>query len=288
MSIQIQSATPILYHLTECIAAVNILRSDRFELKPVEGTYSEEELSKGYYFLSTARTPTSSYFKSIYTYSVILVLDGTQLGARYKIIPVDYWRAPSDSEAEDRVLARSPFIDHALRYITAVHIRINNRMTDLAQIKKLCLLHKVPVYFYTDTKDLRLLNTRKAVEFKPSQILPEVKPLSDYERKWGATRVRNNELRGWIELYHTPVRADPEVEASKLSDYGKTARKKLYAFGECVRLLEAAMHNAKSERYGAPEGAREELDRLVAIMRKAKFKTTAALIDFLRSKWLPI
>lgn len=286
MSIRVQGATPILYHLTDCIAALNILRSDRFELKPVEGTYSEEQLATGY-FLSTARTPTSSYFKSIYTYSVILVLDGTRLGTRYKIVPVDYWQVLPDSEAEDRVLSRSPFIDHALRYITAVHAHVNNRMVDLAQIKKLCLMHKVPVYFYTDKKDLELLNTRKAVEFKPTQILPEIKPLSDYERKWGATQLRDNELRGWIELYHTPIKTLPEADASKLSDYGKMARKKLYAFGECVRLLEAAIHNAKSEKYGAPSGAREELDRLVAIMRKAKFKTTAALVDFLRSKWIP-
>lgn len=307
MAIKVQAGSSILYHVTKTPFAANILMKDRFEMKPSEGTGAEEESSRGKYYLSCARSRLSVYIqKEIYQWSTVLVLDGQALAARYRVEPVDYWgtlKMLGDrlrnrelyNEMEDRVFSPTPFIPHATKYIKAVHsfLLLEPKAREpLLRIRKACLLHHIPSFFYSDWADLKVLNTKQAVPF----VVPpkESKPSdSGLPSSYWATRIRDNYLYRWIALYYTPIdpHADPKgnenpyFTAQKLPHDGKAAYKKL-AYQDCVQGFEADLHNAKSASYGHWTKEREALDTLVGIMRKNKW-TPKEFLEALRCKWYP-
>lgn len=296
------SATPTLYHVTTSGRAIAILLSDRFELKPSDGTDAEEEAAKGSYYLSTTRSKLGSYTRrSIYNNSVIFVLNGTALGQKHKIKPVDYWqltdldpriRSERD-EAEDRVLSRTPTIP-ARKYIAEIHAHIGEEgeqsRINAVRLKRLCLLKKVKAYFYNSTQDLLLMDTRKAVNPGLKVPGPKEEPYQ-HSREYQQARMkerRHNSLRGWIELAMVPVPSDPDElwkKAKTLSRHAESAYKRL-RYDDAISGLKNDMHNAKSIPYGQPSGERESLDKLVALLRKRK-QTAKEFLDSVRQKWYP-
>lgn len=310
---RVKAATPILYHITSMRAVAFILTKDRFELKPSEGTSVEEQLSKAAYYLSCSRSKVGSYLlKNDYPGAATLVLDGTALGSRYHIQPVDYWdtlkNQPNDMmrkesyETEDRLMSPKPVIPSASKYITAIHIRKNRDVKAsepklLFAIKKACLLHKIPVYLYDaeDKQGFRLQDTRKAIPFplvKPAQEI--IEPMDDYHRKYFKDRFRVNSIRPWIELYYTPMLpAEPD---ERLADTAYRTYKRLskraqqkfnsLAYSDAINSFEADLHNAKSIPYDHVSKEREELDRIVVLMRKLKLDPKG-FIKLLKDKWHP-
>lgn len=148
-----------LYHITSIYNLANILQKDRFELKPVEGTDYEKEISKkASSYLSTSRSPTSDYFRrNASVHSVIIVLDGNLLGQKYSGGPVDYWGPTmnkDNDEMEDRVFSKTPFIPNATSYIKELHVLRDlegNPKTYAKQIfsvYKQALLKKIPLFLY--------------------------------------------------------------------------------------------------------------------------------------------
>ena len=68
------SATPVVFHITNQGRAAAILLSDRFELKPSDGTAAEEDISRGTYYLSTTRSKLGAFTKrTIHTNSAIII-----------------------------------------------------------------------------------------------------------------------------------------------------------------------------------------------------------------------
>ena len=159
------AATDVLFHLTSLRAAAQIIATDQFHLKPADGSEYEETISKGKYYLSTARTMTSSYvYKTDYGYYAVLKLNGRKLNERYAAKPVDYWQNKGGEfqnfEAEDRILSDSPVIKKATSYITAIYAQ-GISSEDLEKYKKIIsnpAFHgsedDIPThlkYFYRDT-----------------------------------------------------------------------------------------------------------------------------------------
>lgn len=303
------AATPILYHSTSNQRIIAILQKDRFELKPAEGTDAEEDTSNNNYYLSTTTSKVGKYtISQAYKGWGLLVLDGTKLNQRYKILPVDYWKAthelfktPMNDEAEERVLSKSAFIPKASSYIKEIHAVISaDRPEETFALKKLCLLKHIPVYFYDDVKAFQLQNKKKAI--KPEITVLEKKKEEPWDAddtsqekldRWNR-RFRQNDLRQWVELYYKPVPTDPSQTNIMRALRGRThdlyTRLGYVRYGldgrgrEVVRLLETEMHNSKSIAYESIGKNREELDKIIAILRKNKW-TTKQFVQFLYDKW---
>lgn len=297
------SATPLLFHITQLGRAAAIVLSDRFELKPSDGTEAEEDVSGGTYYLSTTRSKLGAYTRrTIGTNSAIFVLDGTKIAQRHKIKPIDYWQ-PIDrkdsilrtehDEAEDRVLSKTPTMP-ARKYVLEVHACIGESGERSRQaavmLKRMCLLKHIPVFFYETPADLLLMDKRKAVEL--GLKLPALKgdayvPSREYQQARMKER-RHNSLRGWIELAMVPVPTNHDEiwrKAQTLSRFAGMSYKSLY-YNDAITSLKTDMHNAKSLPYGEPRGERESLDKLIALLRKRK-QSPKEFVEALRDKWYP-
>lgn len=304
MKIQISlSATPILYHITNFLAALSIVGKNRFELKPSDGTDVEEALqNEASYYLSTARHKTAAYTReNVNQNAVIFVLDGIKLATKYKIKPVDYWaKMYNDAsptahrrdymESEDRVLSSKPTIDKASRYVTEIHAfrgtdkQAAGKKDRLTALYKFALRHKIAIYFYADRKDMLILNTRKAVALDRENIpagdsYPARRP-SEYEYKFGRG---DNQVAGWIQLYEIPVK-HRNLKKTKVTENAMSALR-YHRTGEALRSLINGMHNEKSTPYDTIGRGREDLDKLIKILRTHKWKP-ADFINFLADKWI--
>lgn len=300
------SATSVLYHLTSQTNAINILKTNEFQLKPADGTDSEEDINTGYY-LSTTRSRVGSYVtRNISNSSVLLVLDGTKFSHRYKIKPVDYWQVVDSSpemrtqsdETEDRVLSKTPKIK-ASPYIREVHAVFSN-IDQALRLKKLCIYLKIPLFFYSDTKSLTM-NRRKAVQMSLKELVElkhktkekEKEKDVDEEEQALKRRIkerefkdrRANPLSSWMELFKTPVALKSKLSKRALRNLNSLYYHKGYPKSEAVTSLSVDLHNAKSQKYGQPSGYRESLDKLIKVFRQNKF-TPRLFIEFLYAKWV--
>lgn len=318
MKIQISlSATPILYHITNNRAAASIVQKNRFELKPSDGTEAEEKMQgRASYYLSTARHKTASYTqRALSSNSVIFVLDGIALASKYKIKSVDYWSGMyrdneeitnrDRMEAEDRVMSNSPFIEDVNKYVKEIHAfaegTVRNAAANLLAIYKFGKRYKIPVYFYAngegnknDMAQMLLLDKRKAIPFDPVAALKKIedttdRKMGDYDFKY---RRRRNEISGWLQLYEMPAPADVigDWKAVKKmvtqTDRAKMAYDQLryQHSGDPVRQLNNGMHNEKSTPYGHMSRGREDLDRLIKLLRSKRW-SVKQFTDFLHKKW---
>ena len=300
--ISLSGGTDILYHITGIGAAAKIVKSDQFHLKPNEGTDAEAMLSKAAYYLSTTRTRVGSYSRqSIYSYSVVFVLDGRKIGQTYRITPVDYWETLKDAEpyntdnayvkrrdrneSEDRVLASKPTIP-AFKYIKEIHAGINDKKHLLFALKKAALLHKIPIWFYENTKDLLMLDKRKAVQvkFDKSALQQQESLPREYEYKY---RLRENSIKPWLKLWYArvPEGKDTWKVAKELGDKAYNVYRRI-EYSDALQGFNADLHNAKGMQPGHISKEREMLDKLVGIMREQKL-TPAQFITALREKYYP-
>lgn len=298
------ASTDVLYHITSIGLAVKILETNSFHLKPSDGTEAEEQLTnKGAYYLSTTRSKVGSYTRqSVWSYSVIFVLDGRKLANRYKIKPVDYWGTLKDgkpydtedayhlrrdrNESEDRILSPTPIIP-AWDYIKEIHAHVNGKSDLMFKIKKAALIHKVGLWFYNDAKNLMLLNKAKAVDVDFIKIDTGIKE----QRKPGAYEYsyqRKNSIKPWLTLWHVviPSNKTPSQIVSELNDREVRLKHQVLQYSDALRILNADLHNAKGVMPGHLSKEREMLDSLILVMRKNKL-TPAQFIDKLKEKYYP-
>lgn len=285
--------SPIVYHITSTRAAASILGKDRFELKPAEGTETEESTGKSMYYLSTTRMMGAAYTRStVSQQSVLLVINGTKLGQKYKGEAVDYWGSEfykgeggkaKNFEAEDRVYSNTPFIPKASNYILEVHAVINDKKAALFAIRKACLMHKIKLFFYEDPNDLLTLNKKKAVDYKPVPV-PEVTPEpSEYRYKY---KLRKNSLSKWIALYEMPAKGTDDERYAQITKAGDDVLQAYRTLRDpsALQSLDADMHNAKSTPYEDITKEREALDRLIKILRTNRW-SPAAFLKAMQKKW---
>lgn len=120
-------------------------------------------MEKYRYYMSTARTHTSSFIRSRVNAEnssvVTMELDASKLSDKgYPIYPINYFIASQDQEGEDRVLSKKNYIPNFLNYVKSFHILMkdnkdeddnyNNEMIELMKrTGKPCFLYKDPKAF---------------------------------------------------------------------------------------------------------------------------------------------
>lgn len=308
--VEVAGLSPVLFHVTSYNAMANIAKSNRLELKPAEGT-DWEKTTQGHgranlYYLSTSRTLSGGYIQGNLHDGVIFVLDGRRLGERCKGLPVDYWGPDSYKsyadgmgmsepaarakrfESEDRVLTDKPWIAPASRYITAVHVKTPrgaNRDKQIAEIRRWCLLNKVPFSLYPDERSFALLDKRKIVPFEPvaEQEVDKYVPSPEY-RQGQFKRARQGMLHGWVALAEMP-QVQPDKRSAMIKKGGVDVDRayRQLRYSDTKQIMSADMHNAKSVAYGDLSKNREALDKLVRHVAKAG--GIEKFIAHLTAKW---
>jgi hypothetical protein len=162
-------------------------------LSSSDENYTELKLSnRRLFYLSTARSKTSSFFRSAivdvpkyarkpWKFSVVIHLNGRLLGANYRARPADYfgvhqtYKTQRDytgrvHEMEDRIYSDANKIPNAKRYIDFVEIHfpeINDPLTDKKPLRAVIDLLKqnnIPVVLYEAARDLISNNRKMSVD----------------------------------------------------------------------------------------------------------------------------
>lgn len=304
---QIAGLSPVLYHQTRLINAVNILRTNRFELKHSVGNEFESKVNGTDYYMSTARSMTSAYIAG--KSGVVFELDGVKLSQRYSGTAMDYFNpsrykytsGPGDAraelfEAEDRVFSDKPFI-MARQYIKRAYCVVpESYLTEpnAAQWEfyKYCLRLHIPVMYFASTADMITKSKAKAIDFKPSR--PARDPAKErqkldsenYDLKFPE---RENEMLAmWYTLAVMPRKPDtPSVVQiyAMRKEKLKTAFNSL-KYGYALKDFLDALQQPKFSEYTASNKGRQHLDKLIALMKSRK-QTPAQFIDALKAKWYP-
>lgn len=179
-----------VFHITHPSRVINILKTNKFELSKSETPNSSNSvnvnLKKYSYYMSTARNMQSDFIKTSMDYSInptVLELDGKKLSQNYKAKPHDFFSRPfynkekkkfsqnkmtSSHEAEDRIYSQKKTIPNARKYIKAIHVGDKEENMSEKTKKLLKSLKEnsggIPVYFYKEMKDFRLLKKQRAIE----------------------------------------------------------------------------------------------------------------------------
>ncbi len=279
--------------MTSLYALDKILKSDAFQLRPVDGTGADKIINKGYpFYFSTSRTRNNSFTSIVGNTAVLLTLDGVKLGNKYKGGAVDYWGEeyrkinPRGYEQEDRVFSPKGFIQNASSYITKIDILIKpeesngntNKMLRTVALKAKQL--RIPVYVYQDKNDFKLSNKSKA-----SSIIDLIKSLPKEDSTPYSPRIRTKKdsiLFRWWELISTPSGKELSYDAKRIVErYFNNGD--IYR-NDAISTLGADLHNSVSGR----DNERNLGVKIQEFLHKKKFDLPE-LIDYLEEKWkMPI
>ncbi|WGH49854.1 hypothetical protein [Alishewanella phage vB_AspM_Slickus01] len=178
-----EGMSSVVFHATQIGSAAKIIASNKFINSPITINSIDRELNAGkLYFLSTARSKSSSYIREAFNPSgVSFKLDGRMLSARHKVKSVDYFSTDpyisanerrAMTEMEDRIVTNDPIITNIIKYILEVEILIpakvlggyvNNDVVHIKWILEKCASYGIPVYIYTELKDLVSGNKNKNI-----------------------------------------------------------------------------------------------------------------------------
>jgi hypothetical protein len=165
-----------LFYTRSIESLFSIIRDNRFKLSPIiRETTRDKELNLGRnYYLSTARTRTSSYRLDNTHKGVLIELDGVKLRQRYKGNSVDFFAGfrgqsvekRNNYEQEDRVVSDSEFMPNAISYITRVDIYERDFRPSDAQLKFMLSKLSVPIYWYKNEQDWIVGASHKAINLQ--------------------------------------------------------------------------------------------------------------------------
>lgn len=185
-----ESGSAVLFHRTGLYNALEILKSNKLKLAPAGRSPVEVELNKNHdFYLSFGRTRTAKYNK-MHSGTVQLVFDGSALGSRHKIVPVDYWgeeyrkHAKGEYEQEDRLLSDKPTIP--LAGLTEMHCLLEGMSdTQRRQLRALALLCKrkgIKIYVYNNKKAAQYMKRSESLPLGALQLKTD-KPLVRYRER---------------------------------------------------------------------------------------------------------
>lgn len=282
------SASPILYHILHADTAISVLETNKFTLSASAGTSAELDLHREHYYMSMTRHNLGRYsVTGASSNNVILNLNGTLLGQRYKIKPLDYWgesfrkAARGDYEAEDRLLSDKPTVPNASKYITSIRAMIGEddgpswKIRDSnanRRIRKLLLAAKkrnIPVRLYKDRQAFLMDDARKAVDWR-SLNLKSPEKASGYYRK------RTPDVFAYGELYERTNKKHLSENALYILE--RLLRNPLH---QSVSSFQNEIHNDRSSK---DERIRNKVDSLISIMRIEKMNANQ-FIAYLQDKW---
>ena len=309
-----EGISPIVYHYTNMSSLVDILKSNEFKLSTDIGTNSDLSLGKKqkFYYFSTTRHKLGGYNLSPGDGGVMLKLDGTKLGQRYKGGPVDYWGPemnavnPRKRESEDRIYHTDMFIKNASKYILEVHSLQEEREKYVSSMESLFWpkdkdgnpIPPDPEYdpqqYKTDDKVAKRLRTmwklllQKKIPHwfykdKQSFLLQNKAKAIKIDIK--AFKISNTPVKNWFrqdrnwfsdwqEMYY-------KKDYNKLSDSAKKEVDKLkYAVGYRMDELETSLSNDIHNEKNHPS-----VRKIVDIFKKLKIQSPKEFIELMKQKW---
>lgn len=306
-----EKLSTVVYHKTFIDNALGILKDNEFILtstvaREVGNRNPEAELvsprkGKGnFYFLSTARTKTSSYIKSISTWDVVFTLDGDALSNNYRAEPVDYFnKSPHRSsmslsqrsfqdEQEDRLVSEKPRITNASKYIKSIDIIVPDDSQPLRQVegaselKEIINLAKnknIPVRVYSrDNTNYILTSKNQLLNFEIENVTNKAKEKPKPKDTDSTTTpyIIVNTIR---EL----------VKAKSINDLNETDRLRLnwviVNADDAIMQWREHVNTYFSPRYGKSGQGRKNFEEIVEYMRKHGISDFAGLIYNIKDKF---
>lgn len=194
LRVLLEALTSKVYHATTYGSAISILRNNIIKLSSnkEKGKHKKVEGKESYpYFLSLARTSTSSYIKdTLSDNGVVLEFDGNRLNQNFKGMAVDWHGNLSHEkrkglslrfdtkkvskeeylrfyEAEDRLFSKKPSILNARKFIKAVHVlEASGESMEVSQRELKEVAKEIPVFIYNSLNDFIYMKKTKAVSYK--------------------------------------------------------------------------------------------------------------------------
>lgn len=303
-----EGLSKVLYHRTSVGSVLSILQDNEFRLTTSVGTKSDARDTSGgrWYFLSTARTLSSGYYRSTSGLHAFITLDGDKLQQRYKGYPVDYWQystkpedwssperysdAMSSKEMEDRIVHDKSTIPDAKKYITEISVviptnfktgEVNLEGLQASKLRKLVIEAKknnIPIYLYKNFSDLRAHNVGKAIDIDAIDLSGHRDITRGYISREDDRRLGHH-VSSAVKAYYANGYDGLDADTRKFvlqlrSDY------KLYR-DEMIRSVagDIKWQNSQDNKWG---------NQITKLMQKHKFTSVDQFIDMLHEKWKDI
>jgi hypothetical protein len=274
-----EGSSDILYHMTDKRAAVKILKNNKFILMPAfvgpEKEYSEKNKI---YYMSMARSKSSSYFEVFGESPVLFVMNGRKLKQQYRIKPIDFFSDLSDgvysgqpserstgySEMEDRLISKTNTLN-TKQYVTEIHtILPSEKSPNLLYAFLIWKYGKklgIPVFFYDNYKNMMM--SRNSIKF-------------DYKKYANILKIKTEPVvQKMVHRQFKPYRELLLVKRyNQLSEEAKNLLKSFHSDqSSAINKMERFV---KKYSKTAPSELKEFYDLLI----KNRFKTYEDYIDF--------
>lgn len=276
-----EGLSPIVYHSTRAVPALNILRENEFVLRPVF-TSSEHSYGGRGFFLSTSRSKTGSfagaYMGNSFGGLVMFTLDGRKIGQRHLGKSVDFFgpnREDNYDEMEDRIFSDKPEIP-AFPYILSVDISYPlsfiTEETRLALLEIIKILddRNIPYSIYNDYRHLVSGLKNKAIDKNTALSQLSVPRTSKTWPKYKAPRDFNVKDLMALILF----------ASGKTKKLPKTTEK-LLNMDRLEMLINSALISA-SDDIVENKSSREYLQMIYRFMRANKLRSYKDLYEWIR------
>jgi hypothetical protein len=275
-----EGTSDILFHMTDKESASKILKSGNFILMPSFDVGGEQDYQEGnkVFYMSMARSKTSSYFEVFPESPVLFVMDGRKLKQNYRIKPIDFFSDLSDgvyagqpserstgySEMEDRLISSDNLLN-VKKYVTSIHTIIPSKAT--SSIFHSFLIWKygkklgIPVYFYENYKKLIM-----------------GKNPSNYDYKLYSKQLKNKTGHFVDKIIHRQLKPHRElILAKKYDNLSIEAKHLLQAFYKNPSESKSDMTNFIKR---AIKSNPSEVRKFINLLKQNKFNTYDDYIDF--------
>ncbi len=204
-----------VYHALNVHQMIEILKNNLFELTPNISKVEKDLGDKKYYFMSTMRNKSGTYFLGVSKdtkypmKNVYFEIDYDYLKSRMKSAPVEYWGAGrKGSEEEERFWSNDDSIGNVGKWIKKIHVLIKKDVEDswkkhLVNLYWQSKMRNIPIYFYDDSKNF--ITGKNPIEVDYENNLEFDRAKSDYV----------NDLEAIIKLMNGSKLSGKEVERLK-------------------------------------------------------------------------
>lgn len=197
-----------VYHALNVHQMIEILKNNSFELTPNVSTVETNLGGKKYYFMSTMRNKSGTYFLGVSKDTkypmkdVYFEIDYDYLKSRMKSAPVEYWGSGrKGSEEEERFWSNDDSIGDVGKWIKKIHVLMKKDVDDswkkhLVNLYWQAKFRKIPIVFYNDSKNYIVGKNPIEVDFENNMEFDRAK--SDYVNDLEAVvkLMNDNKLNG--------------------------------------------------------------------------------------------
>lgn len=259
-----------VYHSLNAHALIKILKDDSFELSPNISNTETEMGNDKYYFLSTMRNKSGTFFLGVskdtkYPLNTVYVeLDYDYLKSKMKSKPVDYWKAGrKNSEEEERFWTNEDHLTNVSKFIKSIHVFL--RENDLRDYRKTyanlywqAKFKKIPIHFYD----------------KPQNFVVGKNPIDlDFENEFEYDRPKSNYVNDMEAI--TKLMKNEKMTGAEVKRLKDNLRYSVYA-SDFINQLTHEVHAGRKMNNGAN---REYIKDFIDLMMKYKKKSVKEFVE---------